>query len=149
MFDSGELGLVLLSLMEGQARHGYDLIKEIETRTGGAYAPSPGIVYPTLTLLEEMGHIEAASSDGAKRLYALTPAGQAHLTENKTQAEATLAKLEAVGADAGQTDAGPIFRAMHNLKVVLQQKLIGQTDKQVLFDAVDLIDDVARKIERL
>ncbi|MHB8284929.1 MAG: PadR family transcriptional regulator [Caulobacteraceae bacterium] len=149
MFDAGELRLVLLLLMEVQPRHGYDIIREIETRTGAAYAPSPGIVYPTLTLLEELGQIEAAASDGAKRLFTLTATGQAHLDENRAQAEAALARLDLLGQDLSQRETGPVWRAMQNLKTVLEQRLTAAAEKQILFDAADLIDEAARKIERL
>ena len=81
MFDGGELRLVLLKLIEEQERHGYDLIRAIEERTGGAYAPSPGVVYPTLTLLDDMELIEARQAEGAKKLYGVTEAGKAHLAE--------------------------------------------------------------------
>jgi DNA-binding PadR family transcriptional regulator len=81
MFDGGELRLVLLKLIEETPRHGYDLIREIEDRSGGAYAPSPGVIYPTLTLLADMGLIEEAKSEGAKKLFAITHAGSVHLTE--------------------------------------------------------------------
>jgi DNA-binding PadR family transcriptional regulator len=149
MFEAGELRLVLLLLMEGQARHGYDLIREIETRTGSAYAPSPGIVYPTLTMLEELEQIQATSSEGAKRAFELTAAGRAHLTEHKGAAEAALKRLEALRAEGGHIYAGPVWRAMQNLKAVLGQRLGGAQDKQTVFDAADLIDEAARKIERL
>ena len=72
MFEGGELRLVILLLLESEPRHGYDIIREIETRTGGAYAPSPGIVYPTLTLLEELGQVAVQATEGAKKLYAIT-----------------------------------------------------------------------------
>ena len=75
MFDGGELRLVLLKLIAEQPRHGYDLIREIEERTGGAYAPSPGVVYPTLTMLDDMGLIEEQKTEGAKKLFAITDAG--------------------------------------------------------------------------
>ena len=64
MFESGELRLVLLKLIAEQPRHGYDLIRAIEEMTGGEYAPSPGVVYPTLTLLQDMGLIEEAAGEG-------------------------------------------------------------------------------------
>src|SRR6478752_5873653 len=77
MFDGEELRLVLLKLIADQPRHGYDLIRDIEERTGGAYAPSPGVIYPTLTMLDDMGLIEEQKSEGAKKLFAITNAGQA------------------------------------------------------------------------
>ncbi|MGO9431346.1 PadR family transcriptional regulator [Rhodoblastus sp.] len=149
MFEGGELKLVFLALMEAEPRHGYDLIRAIETRTGGAYAPSPGIVYPTLTLLEEIGHIEAQASEGAKRQFALTEAGKAFLAEHRREAEAALGRLDAVGDRAMPMEAGPIARAMQNLKTALGQRLSNQPDKKVLFEVADLIDEAARKIERL
>jgi len=149
MFEGGELRLVILLLLEGEPRHGYDIIREIETRTGGAYAPSPGVVYPTLTLLEELGHVEVRAAEGAKKLYAVTEAGSAHLAENRKDAEAALARLEELRQKSEVVDAGPVFRAMSNLKAVLHQRLSAQPDKQLLFAVADLIDEAARKIERL
>lgn len=149
MFEGGELRLVMLLLMESEPRHGYDIIREIETRTGGAYAPSPGVVYPTLTLLEELGQVEARATEGAKKLYAITEAGSTHLAENRSDAEAALARLDELRRKSEVVDAGPVFRAMSNLKAVLHQRLTGKPDKELLFSVADLIDEAARKIERL
>jgi DNA-binding PadR family transcriptional regulator len=149
MFEGGELKLVFLALMEAEPRHGYDLIREIETRTSGAYAPSPGIVYPTLTLLEDIGQIEAQASEGAKKQFALTAAGKAFLDENRREAEAALARLDALGARLKPMEAGPVARAMQNLRTALGQRVANQPDKKTLFELADLIDDAARKIERL
>jgi DNA-binding PadR family transcriptional regulator len=149
MFDGGELRLVLLHLMESQQRHGYDLIREIESRTGGAYAPSPGIIYPTLTMLEDLDYIEAAVTDGARRAFVLTAVGKAFLAEHRAEAEIALKRLDGLRAESGLTEAGPIFRAMRNLKAVLEQRLSGALDRETLFAAADLIDEAARKIERL
>ncbi len=149
MFDAGELRLVLLLLIEQQPRHGYDLIRAIEERTGGAYAPSPGVIYPTLTLLEDQEHIAPAVSDSAKRLFAITDAGLAHLAEHRGEAEMAMARLDVLGAERSRIDAGPVSRAMQNLKAVLQQRLAEVADKQLLFDVAELIDEAARKIERL
>jgi DNA-binding PadR family transcriptional regulator len=149
MFDGGELRLVLLRLMQAQPRHGYDLIREIETRTGGAYAPSPGIVYPSLTMLEDLGQIEAAASEGSKRLFSLTAAGSAFVQARGQEADAALARLDALKTDAAAVEAGPVWRAMRNLKAVLEQRLGAAPDKDTLFTVADLIDEAARKIERL
>jgi DNA-binding PadR family transcriptional regulator len=149
VFGSVELALVLLHLVDAQPRHGYDLIREIDSRTGGAYAPSPGIVYPTLASLEEAGLVAAIASDDAKRLFGITDAGRAHLAERQDALAAALAKLDAVRATASQADAGPVSRAMQNLSVVLEQRLTAAQEKQALFDLADLIDDLARRIERM
>ncbi|MDB5650509.1 MAG: PadR family transcriptional regulator [Hyphomicrobiales bacterium] len=149
MFESGELRLVLLLLTESEPRHGYDLIRDIETRTGGAYSPSPGIIYPTLTLLEDLGSVEARQTESAKKLYAITDAGRAHLTESRGDAETALARLDKLRLSGEALDAGPVFRAMNNLKAVLRQRLNAQSEKQLLFSVADAIDEAARKIERL
>jgi len=149
MFEGGELRLVILLLIEAEPRHGYDIIREIETRTGGAYAPSPGVVYPTLALLEDVGQAEARASEGAKKLFAITPAGVAHLDENRAEAEAALARLDALARKDEAIDTGPVFRAMANLKAALRMRLDGAPDKTLLFAVADEIDEAARKIERL
>jgi DNA-binding PadR family transcriptional regulator len=89
MLASGDLRLVALYLIEQQPRHGYDLIKAIEDRTGGFYSPSPGVVYPALTFLEEAGYV-TSTSEGNKKLYAITEDGRAHLTDNRAAVESTL-----------------------------------------------------------
>jgi DNA-binding PadR family transcriptional regulator len=149
MFDGGELRLVLLKLISDKPRHGYDLIRAIEERTGGAYAPSPGVVYPTLTLLGEMGLIGEQVAEGARKLFAITPEGTAHLEERADEVVAIFARLDAIGAMRERTDAVPIRRAMHNLRSVLQNRLGEDLDKDRLHEAVALIDEAARKIERL
>src|SRR5688572_14804908 len=72
MFDQGDLRLVVLALLGQQPRHGYELIKEIEQLSGGLYAPSPGVIYPSLTMLDELGLAQLEANPGAKKLYALT-----------------------------------------------------------------------------
>lgn len=96
MLASGDLRLVALYLIEQQPRHGYDLIKAVEERSGGVYAPSPGIVYPALTFLEEAGYVTSAV-DGNKKLYTITEAGRAHLSDNRAAIESTLAFLARAG----------------------------------------------------
>ena len=149
MFEGGELRLVMLLLIEQEPRHGYDIIRELEARTGGAYAPSPGVIYPTLTLLEETGLIAAQASDGAKKLYAITEPGAAELDKSRAEAEAALARLEALRKRGEAMDMGPVFRAMTNLKTVLQQKALDAGNKAQLLDVAEIIDEAARKIERL
>jgi DNA-binding PadR family transcriptional regulator len=149
MFDGGELRLVLLKLIADKPRHGYDLIRAIEERTGGAYAPSPGIVYPTLTLLSEMGLIDEQLAEGARKQFAVTPEGTVHLAEHDAEVVAMLARLDALGAMRERTDAVPIRRAMHNLRSVLMSRLGDGLDKERMLEATALIDEAARKIERL
>src|ERR1700687_1639575 len=75
MFDQGHLKFVILQLLDEKPRHGYEIIKELEERSGGRYSPSPGTVYPTLTLLEEMGYATATLEEGGKKVYAITESG--------------------------------------------------------------------------
>lgn len=150
MFDSGELRLVLLKLIADEPRHGYDLIRQVEELTGGAYAPSPGVVYPTLTLLDDMGLIEARQAEGAKKLFAVTETGTAHLAENAELIEALLARLADVGAERARTDSASVRRAMGNLREVLVHRLRHEeVAKETLHEIVALIDEAAQKIERL
>lgn len=150
MFDGGELRLVLLKLIADEPRHGYELIRAVEELTGGQYAPSAGTVYPTLSLLAEMGQIAEQQSDDTRKRFAITPEGRAHLDENRTAVEGLMARLAGVGEQARRTDAAPIRRAMGNLSVALKARLSrGDFSEDTLHDVAALIDEVAQKIERL
>src|SRR5919201_933142 len=90
-FDHGDLRYIILKLIAERPRHGYEIIKAIEERLGGAYSPSPGVVYPTLTMLEELGYATVSSPDGSgKKLYAVTPEGTAFLAANRASVDAVL-----------------------------------------------------------
>jgi DNA-binding PadR family transcriptional regulator len=99
MLAQGDLRLIALALIAEQPRHGYEIIKVLEDKTAGWYSPSPGIVYPTLTYLEEAGHV-TVQADGAKKLYSITEEGRAHLAENQDFVDAVLARLSAIGEKA-------------------------------------------------
>lgn len=96
MLAQGDLKLLALSLIGEQPRHGYEIIKLIEEKTGGWYSPSPGVIYPTLTYLEEAGYV-TAEADGAKKRYAITPEGEAHLEENRALADTLVGRLSEIG----------------------------------------------------
>ncbi len=97
----GELRLILLALLADGSRHGYDLIKTLEDRSGGFYSPSPGVIYPTLTFLEEAGHA-SSSAEGNKKVYSITDAGRAYFEENRKTAEAILARIAWIGERLAQ-----------------------------------------------
>jgi DNA-binding PadR family transcriptional regulator len=149
VLDVRELRILILLLMEQQPRHGYDIIREIESKTGGAYSPSPGIIYPTLNLLEDQGEIGTSSSPTPKRLFVITEVGREALNRHRGEAESILERLISLKKEAEQLDYGPVGRAVGNLHAVIKRRFTGADEKQVLFDAADLIDEVARKIERL
>jgi len=149
-FEQGDLRLVILALIADAPRHGYDLIREIEARVGGAYAPSPGIVYPTLTLLEEMGLIEVQASEGAKRLYAVTDAGRAYLAERAGLVEGLMRRMGEVKAERERGDYTPVLRAMANLRNALRLRLArGGIDAETVRRAAALIDEIAAKVDGL
>lgn len=98
---SGDLQLVLLALLAERPSHGYELIKALEERSDGFYSPSPGMVYPALTWLEEMGYASVAA-EGAKKLYSISDTGRAYLSENQDAADAMLGQLEYIGRKMGR-----------------------------------------------
>ena len=150
VFDGGELRLVLLALIGEAPRHGYDLIRAIETRTGGAYAPSPGVVYPTLTLLGDMEQIAEAPSEGSRKAFAITDEGRRVLTERAEEIAGLMARLDALGAMRERTEGASIRRAMHNLRNVLRHRFADEgIAPETLHAAVALIDEAAQRIERL
>ncbi len=116
LFDAGQLRLVLLKLISGEPRHGYELIRAIEELTGGAYVPSPGVVYPTLTLLQEMGQIDETKTEGPRKNFAITADGHAHLDANAAEVERLFARLADLAAERQRADAGPVRRALDNLE---------------------------------
>jgi DNA-binding PadR family transcriptional regulator len=96
MLAQGDVRLLALALIAEQPRHGYEIIKVLEEKTAGWYSPSPGMVYPTLTYLEEVGYV-TAQAEGAKKLYTITEEGKAHLEENRAFVDAVLERLTAFG----------------------------------------------------
>jgi DNA-binding PadR family transcriptional regulator len=123
MFGHGDLRLVLLSLIAEKPRHGYDLIRAIEEKFGGAYAPSPGAVYPTLTLLEEQDHIVAETQSGTKKLYRITDTGTAFLDENAVALKGVQSRMD-LAAQAFSTHSTPeaVREAMRTLKQALHMR---------------------------
>jgi DNA-binding PadR family transcriptional regulator len=150
VFEGGELRLVLLTLIAEQPRHGYDLIRAIEEMTGGQYAPSPGIVYPTLTMLQDMGLVEEAAGEGARKPFQITEAGTAHLEENKEEAEELIARLKRLSPSHYPEGGSPVWRAMRNLGVAIRHRVArGEITEETVHEVAGLIDELAQKIERL
>jgi DNA-binding PadR family transcriptional regulator len=146
--SSADLQLVVLALLERQAAHGYELIRTLEETSNGFYTPSPGVIYPALTYLEEIGHA-AVEPDGNRKLYRITDAGRAHLDANRTTAQSMLDALGRIGermeqvreAFAGLDALDPraaddLHRARHALK-------------HALFSTRDCTPDEARRISAI
>ena len=149
MFDSGELRLVILALVAEKPRHGYEIIKELGERVGGDYSPSPGVVYPTLTMLEEMGYASASQDHAGRKLYQLTPDGEKFLADNKPQVEAIFARF---GDEDDQRFARfiSVKRAMLNLRATVRLRLRGRAATPEQIQAVvDALDAAAKTIERI
>ncbi len=150
VLDGAALKLVLLALIAETPRHGYDLIRAIEARTSGAYAPSPGVVYPTLTLLTDMGLIEEQASEGARKRFAVTAAGQEQVAADAEQATELFDRLQALGEHRARTDGGPIHRAKANLRAAIHHRLAGpDIDVETLHAVAAILDEAAQKVERL
>lgn len=150
MFGHGELRLALLKLLADQPRHGYELIKAIEELTGGDYAPSPGAVYPTLQLLADEGLIEERDDDTPRKAFAATEAGRAELADKADEVEALFERLSAHGEREQRGRSPHLWRAMGNLANVLKHRArAGKLDQATIDEIVDMIDEMAKRIERL
>jgi DNA-binding PadR family transcriptional regulator len=150
VFESGELRLVLLKLVADEPRHGYDLIRAVEELTGGEYAPSPGVIYPTLTLLQDMGLIEEAPGDGPRKPFQVTEDGRAHLEEKSDEVDGLFERLGDLRPSQHSEGASPIWRAMRNLGMAIRHRVThGEITDETKFELAALIDELAQKIERL
>src|SRR5687768_3114569 len=93
MFEQGDLKYVILRLLEEKPRHGYEIIKELEDRFAGAYSPSPGTVYPTLTMLEDLGYARVTQDEKGRKAYEITPEGSAYLKENSSTVDSIFDRI--------------------------------------------------------
>ncbi len=151
VFGHGGLRLVMLQLIADKPRHGYELIKAIEDRLAGRYSPSPGVVYPTLTLLEELGLIAAdAAGSGTRRSFAATPAGLEHLAAHRVDVDALFARMDTPGGGGHGLRPPPVVRAIENLKLALRMRLARTplTDAQAHAIAA-VLDDASQRLERI
>ena len=160
MLAQGDLRLIALALIAEQPRHGYEIIKVLEDKTAGWYSPSPGIVYPTLTYLEEAGYV-TAQAEGAKKLYAITDEGRAHLDENRDFVDAVLERLAAIGErvarmrrrfgedddDDDRRRMPPLVRAaLENLREVAAKRL--DDDAEAEAKVVEVLARAAAELKR-
>jgi DNA-binding PadR family transcriptional regulator len=158
MLAQGDLRLIALTLIAEQPRHGYDIIKQLEEKTGGWYSPSPGIVYPCLTYLEEVGHL-TSQADGAKKLYSITDAGRAHLEENRSLVDAVMNRLAYIGTKAehmrrrfgGDDDEVPhaprlLQAALDNLREAAAKRL--RDDPKSEMEIVEILTRVAGELRK-
>jgi len=150
IFESGELRLVLLKLIADEPRHGYDLIRAIEEITGGEYAPSPGVVYPTLTLLQDMGLIDEAAVEGPRKPFQATDEGRSHLAEREEEVDALFERLRDLAPRQDHTAGPAIGRAVKNLMTALRHR-VGREglNDELLHEIAAILDEAAQRIERV
>ena len=130
-------------------RHGYELIKAIEERFGGAYAPSPGVIYPTLSWLDDMGYTRIDAEEAGRKRYRITTEGVAFLAANRAAADELLARTGAGGADGAVSVPAPVIRAMENLKVAMRLRLRRGSIDQTAAEAIAAaLDTAAMAVER-
>jgi DNA-binding PadR family transcriptional regulator len=158
MLAQGDLRLIALALIAEQPRHGYEIIKVLEDKTAGWYSPSPGIVYPTLTYLEEAGYV-TAEVEGAKKRYAITEEGRAHLEENRDFVDAVLERLAFIGErgarmrrrfggdDDDRRGMPPLVRAaIENLREVAAKRL--DDDAEAEAKVVEVLARAAAELKK-
>lgn len=158
MLAQGDLRLVALALIAQAPRHGYEIIKLVEEKTADWYSPSPGIVYPTLTFLEEAGYV-TASTEGSKKLYTITVEGRAYLEANRDLADAVLDRLTALGervnrwrrAARGEREGGPtlpplVEAAFAHLRETVTKRLQGDSEAEAAL--VEILARAASELQR-
>jgi len=149
VFAQGGLKLLVLSLLERQACHGYEIIKEIEQLVGGDYSPSPGTIYPTLAYLADLGYAVSADSEGGRKQFSITETGRQHLAERRAELDLLLSRLNVGRSESGARRAPELMRAMGNLRTALQLRVArGTADPALLRKVAAILDQAALDIER-
>ncbi len=147
MFDQGDLKYVILQLLDEKPRHGYDIIKALEERSHGAYSPSPGTVYPTLTMLEEMGYARA-TEDGGKKVYEITPEGKQYLEENSSTVESIFERISEAVEPFFSAPMGEVRSAMRHLaRSSLGTAMKYAEKKEVLERIAEVLNRAAAEID--
>jgi DNA-binding PadR family transcriptional regulator len=146
-FERGDLKYVILDMLEDEPSHGYAIIRNLEERSRGFYSPSPGTVYPTLQLLEDMGHVTATQRDG-KKVYAITDEGRKFLEENRRSVDDIWGKF---GGGWDPQVASELHEIRHDLmglgKLFGQQMREGKVDREKLVRVRAVISSASRQIE--
>jgi DNA-binding PadR family transcriptional regulator len=148
MFEQGDLKFVILQMLDEKPRHGYDIIKALEERSNGAYSPSPGTVYPTLTMLEEMGYAKATAEEGGKKVYEITADGKKHLEENSSTVESIFERISETVEPFFSASMGEVRTAMRHLaRSSLGSALKHADNKEVLGKIAEVLSRAATEID--
>ncbi len=150
LFDSGDLQLIILQLVAEKPSYGYELIKAIEARMAGGYAPSPGVVYPTLTLLEERGLIRIESSEGGRKVYGVTDAGKQELADQAARLREVAERVEQSGRRFRRGRSPELMRAFMELRNAIRSRMTreGITPEQITKIA-EAVEQAARNIDKI
>lgn len=139
----------MLSMIAEAPSHGYELIKSIEEKFGGAYSPSPGVVYPTLSWLDDMGYARVEPAEGGRKRYTITTEGEAFLAANRTLLDELVARGRAMEPGGRKDLPMQVLRAMENLKLALRLRLKGgQLDEAAIEKIAAALDQAAQIVER-
>jgi DNA-binding PadR family transcriptional regulator len=149
LFDAGDVKLVILKLLSDQPAYGYQLIKTMEEQLSGGYAPSAGVIYPTLTMLEEEG-LATSSAENNKKVYSLTPEGFTHLEANQTQVDQLFARLEEAGRSFKRGRSPEIMKAFMNLRGAVMARVSRESVKpEQIKKITEAINAAAKAIDEL
>ncbi|MEQ4709542.1 PadR family transcriptional regulator [Providencia huaxiensis] len=151
LFDHGDLHIMVLSLVAKKPSYGYEIIKDIQEASNGLYVPSPGVIYPTLTLLEEQGFLESQIVERNRKSFTITPEGAAHLAQNK-EIEAVIARKLAKARDMqqGSNLAEDIEMAVSRFKALLRHKMVlKQLNEEQTRQIASIINDAVKQIEEV
>jgi len=149
MFDYGELRLLVLAMIAEEPRHGYELIKAIEDRLGGSYSPSPGVIYPTLAWLDDMGYAAIEAEESGRKRYRITAEGEAFLAANRAAADELLTRIGAADSGGRSHVPAPVIRAMENLKVAMRLRFRrGAVDDDAAATIAAALDAAAQTVEK-
>ena len=146
-FQKGDLKYVILDLLKDKPRHGYEIIRELEEMSHGLYTPSPGTVYPTLQMLEEMGYAEAAERDG-KKIYTITEAGLAFLDERKDSADEVRSHMKHRWSFKNIGKMAMMMKEYHALEHLLTRALRSQ-DAEKMKRVRQVLSDAYKEIEAI
>jgi DNA-binding PadR family transcriptional regulator len=150
MFEQGDLRYVVLRLLEEKPRHGYEIIKGLEERFGGAYAPSPGAVYPTLQLLEDLGYARVVPGPEGKKVYEITDEGRAHLAENRETVDSIFDRISKLVGHFLDEPMGEVHAAFRDVgKAAYARATSSVHDPALLKRIAEILGRAAREIEQL
>jgi len=151
VFGHGDLKFVVLSLLAEKPRHGYEIIRELEDRFGGAYSPSPGTVYPTLSLLEDLGYARASAEEGSTRkVYEITEEGRRYLEENRPLVDEIFGRVDEFGSFMFGSVMSVLGGAFAGLgRATFRAAMAHQGDEQWVARAREVLERAARDIEGL